>query len=194
MMSFAPGQPSMPTAPTTEVPARPNYGTKTYPPTYFSNTRASMGIEPEAPESPSFDLLSKLTDYDLPSEPIGPPAPKKLKMTHATVPQPTENPHETPAMRQKTRPKRPTLNIIAPSSGGRHDSDDEDYIAPRTSSSQTQGFKRSNTPPAPSRAVAGTPNLDGAYRYPTNAYSDLCTALSTVLHLFYLLPSTTATF
>lgn len=185
-MSFAPGQPSLPPAPTTEVPVRPNYGTKTYPPTYFSNTRASMGIDTEAPESPSFELLSKLTDYDLPPEPIGPPAPKKLKLTHTTVPLPAENPHETPAMRQKTRPKRPTLNLITPASGGRQDSDDEDYIAPRASSSQPQGFKRSNTPPTAPRAVLGTPNLDGAYRYPTNAYSDLCMTLSFHLALFYL--------
>lgn len=174
MVSFSSTPSAPPLMPSNEAPVRSHYGTKTYPPTYFSNTRASLSNEAEAPESPSFDLTSKITDFEPSIDTSAPPPAKKIKLAFSSVPITQEDPHETPAMRQKTRPKRPTLNLISSANTAEHDSEDEDYLAPRAPTPTTQVPKRSQPPQASNLASLGTPNLDGAYRYPNNAYAELC--------------------
>ena len=181
MSTFSTASSASSPPPSHEAPQRLHYGTKTYPSTYFSNTKASMAVDAEAPESPSFDLDLRTSDFETSFDSTGPPPVKKLKLVLSSMPKQAEDPHETPAMRQKMRPKRPTLNLVVTPSTGDQDSDDEDYIAPRTVTSQFQANRRANstqTPPPSSISPSDSTraNLDGAYRYPTNAYSDIGTS------------------
>lgn len=115
------------------------------------------------PNLPFSDLNEPLPNYGI----------KKIKLVMGSRPPTTEDPYETPAMRLKSRPKRPTLNLVQPDPYSDRLSDDEDYVAPKTASSISSKFQgdRSMFPGAPGQFPQQPEK--SAFRAPSNAYTTI---------------------
>jgi mRNA (2'-O-methyladenosine-N6-)-methyltransferase len=143
-------------------------------PTHHAMISGQTPIQPFAstanpifPTSPPVALVST-SEEPLPTFGI-----KKVRLTMKAAPSETEDPHETPAMRLKSRPKRPTLNLIQPDPYSDCLSEDEDYVAPRTASHQIS----KNYPDRSSSTAVPGPNefsqeIRGP-RLPNNAYTSI---------------------
>lgn len=103
---------------------------------------------------------------------------KKVRLVMNPRSTSTNETFETPAMRLKARPKRPTLNLVLTEPATDHDSDDEDYMAPRSASMQTSRRSRDKQRSSPlhGSSQSGQPFHTGM-RLPSNAFTVLCTLM-----------------
>jgi hypothetical protein len=129
--------------------------------------------EQEIAEFSSHDASSSMSPSEVES-PISPPS--HLKKLRLLVPNPrkaVQEDNDTPATRLKTRPKR--ANAFTGQTGrfSESDSDDEDYVAPRSASSLSTKKNREKMRSNPLEFSSRLP--DSIYRYPTNAFPALGT-------------------
>ena len=129
----------------------------------------------EEPHSSTSSVSTPNLPFSDVSEPLPNHGIKKVKLFMKSQPPTTEDPYETPAMRLKSRPKRPTLNLVQPDPYSDRLSDDEDYVAPKSSSSLPSKFQADRSM-LPGTAGQFPPAQEKpAFRAPSNAYTLICT-------------------
>ena len=147
----------------------------TYQPSFQPLDHQIPEQEPEEDEITSGDASSSASPNDVESPIPNPEHIKRLRLLVHTQKAPVQEEGETPATRLKSRPRR--ANAFAGQTGhfSESDSDDEDYVAPKsaTSLSTKKNRERMRTNP-----LASNPRSpDSIYKYPTNAFPALGTYL-----------------